>query len=151
MATVNIRLDKYRTRKQTKLINMLNDKSVQRQVNTYIKDAITPYVPMRSGALRRSAIVTHSSITWGRGLPYAKYQYEGVAYKPSLPITESGSLVDFYSIPGRQKYRSTQKLQYSVPGTRDHWDEAFKGFVRLRTNQQITRYLKAECKRRGLR
>ena len=72
MATVNIRLDKYRTRKQTKLINMLNDKSVQKQVNTYIKDAITPYVPMRSGALRRSAIVTHNSITWGRGLPYAK-------------------------------------------------------------------------------
>ncbi len=153
MATVNIQLGKYRTNKQIKLINMLNDKSVQKQINTYIKDAITPFVPMQSGALRRSAIVTPNSITWGRGLPYARYQYEGFVYKPNLVASANGGFGEtfFYSIPGRRKIKSNQKIVYHTPGTRDHWDESFKGFVRLKTNQQITRYLKAECKRRGLR
>lgn len=161
MSTIKISTENFRTTKQQKLIAMLNDKAVQKEANKYIKDAITPFVPMKSGALRRSAIVTHKSISWGRGLKYAHYQYMGEVYGPNLPIVRNGTIIGWYSIPGSQKHPTGRELGipgewmgwkfgYTTPGTKHHWDNAFKYQVKMKANQEITRYLKRECKRRGL-
>lgn len=160
-STINIQLDTYRTDKQRELLKMLNDKAVQKQVNTYIKDAINPFVPMKSGALRRSARVTHKSITWGQGLKYAHYQYMGEVYGPNFPIIKGGLIVGWYSKKGMKKYPTGRELGvsgewlgwrfgYTTQGTQHHWDKAFTYQVKQKTNLDITRFLKRECKRRGL-
>ena len=161
-ATVNIQLERFRTDKQQELPKLLNDKKVQKQVNVYIKDAINEFVPMKSGALRRSAVATHKSITWGRGLKYARYQYYGEVYGPNYPITRGGTIIGWYSKPGVKKHPTGRELGvpgmwrgwrfgYTTPGTHHHWDNEFKYQVKLKTNQEITRYLKRECKERGLK
>ena len=160
-ATVKVEVQKFRTRKQEELLKMLEDKQVRKHINTLVKDAINPFVPMKSGALRRSAIVTHLSITWGRGLKYAGYQYRGEVYGPNYPIVRSGTIIGWYSKPGVRKHPTGRELGlpgewkgwkfgYTTPGTKHHWDSKFSHDVKLRTNQSITRYLKSECKRRGL-
>lgn len=176
-ATVKVEVQKFRTRKQEELLKMLEDKQVRKHINTLVKDAINPFVPMKSGALRRSAIVTHLSITWGRGLKYGGYQYRGEVYGPNFPIAINGSpawrsprgegskhptgrkigayngtvqLYPKYQIGNRVDGPLTYKLGYTTPGTKHHWDSKFSHDVKLRTNQNITRYLKSECKRRGL-
>lgn len=178
MATVNIQVAKFRTKKQDKLIALLQDKSVQKEVNEKIKDAINDFVPMKSGALRRSALVTHKSITWGRGLKYARYQYGGEVYGPNFPGAINGNPA-WKSSPGegskyptgreigafngvinlrprwqegepRVKGTLPYKFGYTTPGTHHHWDEYFTYGPKMKVNQEITRMLKAECKRRGL-
>lgn len=160
-STVNIQVSKFQTKKQQKLIAMLNDKKVLKDVNTVIKDAINEFVPMKSGALRRSAIVTHKSITWGRGLPYAHYQYQGEVYGPNHPIVSGGRIIGWYSTPGMTKYPTGRELGvpgewmgwkfgYTTSGTHHHWDEYFKYGPKMKANLEITRMLKRECKRRGL-
>ena len=160
-ATIKIEVQKFRTTKQEELLKLLNDKQVRKQINTLIKDAINPFVPMKSGALRRSAIVTHLSITWGRGLKYGRYQYYGEVYGPNYPIVRDGAIVGWYSKPGVKKHPTGRELGvpgewrgwrfgYTTPGTQHHWDKKFTYEVKLKTNQEITRYLKKECKKRGL-
>lgn len=162
MATVKIEVSKFRTKRQQELLKMLNDPKVQKQVNTYIADAITPFVPMKSGRLRRSRIVGPKSISWGRGLKYAHYQYAGEVYGPNFPIIKGGNIVGWYSTPGMKKHPTGRELGipgewmgwtfgYTTPGTQHHWDKAFTYQVKLKTNQEVTRYLKRECKRRGLK
>lgn len=148
-STVSIQVEQFRTDKQRKLLNMLNDNAVRKEVNTMIKNAINDYVPLKDGKLRR-AIVTHKSITWGRGIAYAHYQYAGQVYGPNIPVIKNGEIVRWVSPPGKKKYPTGRRLRYATPGTQDHWDEAFKGPVKMRTNQEITRYLKRLCKERGL-
>lgn len=162
MATVKIEVDKFRTKRQQQLLKMLNDPKVQKQVNRYIADAITPFVPKKSGKLRRSVIVGPKSISWGRGLKYAHYQYEGEVYGPNHPIVKRGTIVGWYSTPGMQKHPTGRELGvpgewmgwkfgYTTPGTQHHWDRAFTYQAKLKANQEITRYLKRECKSRGLK
>lgn len=161
MPTVNISVEGFRTKKQQKLIALLNDKSVQKDANIIIKDAINKFVPMKSGALRRSAVVTHKSITWGRNLKYARYQYGGEVYGPNFPIMSGGKIVGWYSRPGVKKHPTGRELGvpgewlgwkfgYTTPGTHHHWDQHFKYLSKLKANIQITRMLKKECKARGL-
>ena len=162
MPTIKIEVEQFRTTKQRKLLEMLGDKNVQKQINTRIKDAINEFVPMKTGALRRSAIVTHNSISWGRGLPYARYQYYGEVYGPNLPIVRGGTIVGWYSIPGMKKQPTGRELGvpgewmgwkfgYTTPNTHHHWDKYFTYLPKMRPNLEITRFLKAECKRRGLK
>lgn len=181
MPTVKIELERFRTKRQQQLLKMLNDPKVQKQVNRYIADAITPFVPKKGGKLRRSVIVGPKSISWGRGLKYAHYQYEGEVYGPNYPIVQGGTLAGFfraggrrypifnggtitgwYSIPGMTKHPTGRELGvpgewrgwkfgYTTSGTRHHWDRAFTYQVKLKANQEITRYLKRECKSRGLK
>ena len=177
-STAIINVQKFRTKKQEKLLTLLNDKQVRKTVNVYIKDAINPYVPMKSGALRDSAYVTPYSIVWGRGLKYGGYQYRGVIYGPNLPIAINGSpawrsrkgikkhptermIGDFTGVLdlkplwqiGEPKVDGSlsYKFGYTTPKTTHHWDTKFRYFVKLKTNLEITRYLKRECKRRGLK
>lgn len=158
---VTIEVTKFRTKKQEKLLEMLNDDNVREHVNTVIKDGINKFVPMKSGALRASAKVTPTTISWGSGLEYARYQYGGEVYGPNHPIIRQNRIVGWYSTPGVQKHPTGRELGvpgewmgwkfgYTTKGTHHHWDQYFRYLPKLKANIEITRYLKKECKRRGL-
>ena len=164
---VRIFLSRFRTEKQKALLKMLNDKKVQKEANTILKNYINHFVPKASGALRNSADVTYESISWGKGLPYARYQYKGQIYGKNYPIIRGGRIVGWYSKPGVPKYPTGRMMQpyrgkaseymgwpfgYNEPGTEHHWDVKFKkdSGWKARANRDVTAYLKAECKRRGL-
>lgn len=180
MPTVNIQLDKFRTKKQQKLIAMLKDKNVLKEANKIILDEINNFVPLgETGKLRKSAIVTHKSITWGRNIKYARYQYGGIVYGPNFPGAINGEPVwrspkgegskyptgreigayngVVYLRPKWQKGEPTvdgllpYKLGYTTQGTHHHWDEYFKYGPKQKANLEITRMLRQECKNRGLK
>lgn len=157
--SVTIDVERFRTKKQQKLLAMLNDDNVRANINLRIKNDINKYVPKKSGKLRKSARVTPDSITWST--PYARYQYYGEVYGPNHPIMHRGVIVGWYSTPGMAKtptgrelgvpgYWKGWRFGYTTHGTHHHWDEYFQMYVKMKTNQKITRYLKRECKRRGL-
>lgn len=159
---VTIDVERFRTKKQQKLLQMLNDKQVRTEINTRIKDAINPFVPKKTGALRNSARVTSNMIVWGEGLNYARYQYGGEVYGPNHPIVKGGKIVGWYSTPGKRKYPTGRELGipgswkgwkfgYTTKGTHHHWDKYFRYLPKLKANIEITRYLKRECKKRGLK
>ena len=115
MDTIKLEVERFRTKKQQQLFKMLNDKTIRKEVNKLIKDAINPFVPMKSGALRRSAIVTHKSISWGRGLEYARYQYGGQVYGPNYPGIEEGGEPGWRSPKGKGSKHPTGR-ELGVPG-----------------------------------
>ena len=162
MATVKFRAEITYTRKQQELLDMLSDKSVKLEINKRIANALNFFVPMQSGALRESVHVGPDIISWGRGLPYARYQYEGEVYGPNRPITSGKRIVGWYTKPGTEKYPTGRELGvrgewkgwifgYTTPYTQHHWTDAYEYQVKNQTNQEITQYLKRECKARGLR
>lgn len=174
--TIQISMEQFRTDRQQKLLKLLEDKTVQKQCNDILKNFINYFVPMKSGALRRSAIATPNLIYWGRKLPYARYQYGGQVYGPNLPGAINGTpawrsgtpkhptgreLGKFYGelslFPVWQKGKHVKgpliyEFGYSEPGTGHHWDKKFSKDRRWKAqaNREITRYIKKECKNRGL-
>lgn len=153
-ATVTIRLTDFRTDKQRKLLKILNDKQVRKNCNIMIRDAITPFIPMKSGKLRRSAAVFPDSIRWGNGIPYGRYQYYGRVYAPNYLVVRDGERV-WRTPKGMKKYPTNRELGvpgeymgmrfgYTTPGTQHHWDKAFTGELKRKTNMKITNYLKSE-------
>lgn len=161
MATIKVDAKYVYSRRAQELINLLDDRNVKIHVNQMIADAIEPYVPMDTGRLRRSLYVGPNVISWGRGLNYAYYQHEGEVYGVNVPITSRGTIVGWYSRPGVEKQPTGRELGvpgewhgwhfgYTTPGTQHHWTEVYKQQLKSDVNREITRYLKAECKRRGL-
>ena len=152
------------SQKMAKLLDMLNDDSVKKEVNTLVGEALTPYVPMETGALRRSFRAFPEYLSWGTGLQKdrAHYQYMGVVYGPNRPITKHGVVVGWYTPQGATKYPTTRSLGvyhewkgwtfgYTTPGTQSQWVMKYTEPAIKRTiNMQATRYLKKECKNRGL-
>ena len=158
---VRIYLSRFRTEKQKELLKLLNDKKLQTEVNTIIGKEINVFVPKKRGALRRSMTATPETISWGKGLPYARYQYNGQVYGPNFPIIKGGRIVAWRSRKGMKKYPTGREL--GVPGvwkgwkfgytksqSHHHWDRYFTYKPKQRANLKITRILKRECKRRGL-
>lgn len=176
MPTVQIKVEQFSTKKQQQLLKMLNDKAVRKQCNEILKNYINYFVPMKNGALRRSAVATPNMIYWGRKVPYARYQYEGEVYGPNLPGAINGSpawkskapkhptgrkLGEFFGElqlrPVWQEGKEvegllTYEFGYSEPGTGHHWDKLFNKDRRFKAqaNRDITHYLKTECRDRGL-
>lgn len=172
---VGISVERFRTKKQQKLLGIINDDEFRIASNTYIKNAINKFVPMKTGALRNSAKVTPDSIIWGEGLKYGHYQYAGEVYGPNLPGVIDGGPA-WRSRRGVQKHPTGRELGkrglailhpvwgskplptfmvytfgYTTAGTHHHWDTYFKYQSKLRANLEITRMLKRECKKRGLK
>ena len=174
---VTVDVSHFRTKKQQQLLAMLNDKGVKTKCNEMILKTINDFVPMKTGALRKSGRATSEFIIWGEGLEYARYQYGGEVYGPNLPGLENGSpawrsrkgkpkhpMGRELGVPGfallRPKWQKggqpysglvLYKFGYTTPGTHHHWDRYFTYAPKMKTNLEITRYLKAECKRRGLK
>lgn len=90
---------------------------------------MTPYVPMQTGVLAKSALL-NTVIGSGKivyATPYARYLYYGEKYAPSYPITKDGELIGFFSPP--QKYPTGLPLQYSKtfhPLAGAYWFERMK-------------------------
>lgn len=182
MPTIQLKAEIKYSRKMDKLVKLLNDKEVKTNVNQFIADAIQPYVPKKSGKLRRSLYVGPNVISWGRGLAYAHYQFEGEVYGPNYPGIESKGKPGWRSAKikhpmGRKlgefngilmlhpKWQVAEngeyirpksfellpyKFGYTTEGTRHHWTEVYQWKLKSDTNKKITRYLKQECKKRGL-
>lgn len=176
MATSGIYINslEYSTKKQRELIRMLRyDRKVRLHINGIIAKEVQDYVPMKKGGLRRSIRITERGITWGSGIPYAHYQFAGKIYDVNKAKIrgkgENARIVGWYSPKGVQKTNSGRELGapresllgwkfgYTTPGTTHHWTRVYTGKsqtgfnpVKMKVNAEITRYLKDECKARGL-
>lgn len=169
ISVIEVDITGFRTKKQKALIELLQDKRVQKQANEILAKYVNHFVPMRNGDLRRSAKATADTISWGEGLskPYAIYQYNGQIFGPNFPIIRGGRIVGWYSRRGEKKHPTGRMMGpyrmgnswlgydfgYTTPGTGHHWDEKFNKSIRWKAQAgiEITRFLKKECKRRGLK
>ena len=152
------------------LLDMLsNDPTVLTHINQIIGTALNQFVPMQTGVLRESMYADSIGVHWNT--PYAHYQYEGEVYGINFPIRVDKTIIGWRSKPGVRKSPTGRELGvpgvlddwtfgYSTPGTMHHWDAPYTGrqwgrvqagqsAIKADTNQKITAYLKAECKRRG--
>lgn len=97
---------------------------VQKAVDAAVIRECFPYVPFDEGILAGSAN-TATEIGSGEVVydtPYARYQYYGEVYGPSIPIVENGAIIGYWSPP--EKYPTGRKLQYSPehnPLAGSHW------------------------------
>ena len=161
MSVVSISTKDLPSKKTIELLKLLNDPDMYLEVNKIIAEAIKPYVPKKTGALQQSVVITPKEISWGVGLDYAHYQYEGVVYGKNYPITKDGNIVGWYS--KGTKSPTTRELGgyfkgswkgwffgYSSGGSVKQWTKIYEWQLKRETNVKITRMLKAECKRRGL-
>lgn len=171
---IEIDISQLRSKKLAEYEAMLNDDAVRIHINQTIVKAIEPYVPMKTGALRRSVRVYPDYVSWGSRLwqrrSRAPYQYMGLVKGPNIPIFKKGSrrkgmvpkIIGWYSPRGGIKHYTGDRLGekpgiwkgwtfgYTTPGTQGQWLTAYKGPLRIKTNKQLAWYLKKECKRRGL-
>lgn len=160
------------TKLQQKLLDLIDDQEVLLGVTKLVADRTNKYVPMQSGALRESMNVEPGRITWGEGLEYGHYQYEGVVYGLNKPLTirftddanigEANVLITGWKTPaGMVKYPTDRELGvpgeylgwtfgYSTPGTHHHWIDEMMTNERRSLMNQITAYLKREAKKRNL-
>lgn len=155
--------------------NMLDDQETRKIINYFIGSEINRFVPKKSGQLRSSMKVYPDKITWGEGLPYAQYQFGGQVYGPNIPGAINGEpawkspskkyptgreIGSFKGViplkPLWQKGNKTvkgflpYKFGYTTPKTQHHWTDVYQGKLKSDTNKRITKYLKDECKMRGL-
>ena len=141
--------------------DMLDDSETRTIINYFIGSEINRFVPKESGQLRASMKVYPDKITWGEGLPYAQYQFGGIVYAPNYPIMSKNKIIGWYSKPGMKKYPTGRELGvpgewkgwrfgYTTPNTQHHWTDVYQGKLKSDTNKRITKYLKDECKMRGL-
>lgn len=162
MATGDISMDvdsSYSRGTWTNLKKLLDDSEIRITINQIIGDAINQYVPSNTGTLRQSMTVYPDRVTWGEGIEYARYQYNGEVYGRNIPITKGGVVVGWFSrgpryptgrelgVPGEWKGWT---FGYTTQGTQHHWLDAYRGQVKSNTNRYITNFLKRECKARGL-
>lgn len=168
---VEISVDNFSpTKLQQKLLKLIDDDEVKIGVNKIIGERANNYVPMKTGALRESMQVTPDAISWGSGLEYGHYQYEGVVYGLNKPLTiqftddQNGTnvMITGWKTPaGMVKYPTDRELGvpgeymgwtfgYTTPGTRHHWIDEMMTHDRRGMMNQITAYLKREAKKRNL-
>lgn len=159
---VNMTVDSSYSRNTWKYLKtLLDDQQVRIKINEMIGKAINPHVPRKSGALQDSMEIFPDRIVWGRGLPYAQYQYGGQVYGPNYPIMRNGIIVGWFSRKGVKKHPTGRELGvpgewrgwkfgYTTPGTAHHWIDVYQWNLRSKTNKEITNFLKRECKARGL-
>lgn len=171
---IEIDISSLRSKKLAEYEAMLNDDNVRIHINRTIVQAIEPFVPMKTGALRRSVRVYPDYVSWGSRLwqkrTRAHYQYLGVVMGPNIPIFKTGTrkkgmvpkIIGWYSPRGKAKHYTNRdigsfngiwagwKFGYTTPGTQSQWLTAYKGPLRIKTNKQLAWYLRKECKKRGL-
>lgn len=148
------------TKLQQKLLDIINDNSVKRGINQIVGEYANNYVPMNTGSLRDSMEVDSEKISWGRGLKYARYQYNGEVFGPNIPIVKQGEIVGWFSRPGQEKQPTGRELGipgewrgwkfgYSTPGTKHHWIDEMLSNERRSMQMRITNYLKWEAKKKN--
>lgn len=146
---------------QERLLKLINDKEVMRDAHRLLGEVCNPYVPNKSGELRKSMKAYPKSVRWET--PYAHYQYMGEVYGPNHPIIRKGIIVGWYSTPGMKKRPTGRELGvpgewmgwkfgYTTQGTKHHWfDEAMKNGGKRNYSRAVTELLKKKAKSLGLK
>lgn len=157
-----------KTKLQQKLSYVLENKETGRAVHQVLLDMVTPYVPMKSGALRESAVVYPKSVRWTAD--YARYQYGGEVYGPNYVGWTSPSTWEWRSaktkvpmgrelgVPGsallqprfgRQFNKSPiqVKFGYTTAGTAHHWAEKMLQEKSRGFNIRVTNILKKRARK----
>ena len=96
--------------------------------NETLADKYTAKVQHGAAVTKYSWKVTGKNVTSNM----ARYLYEGLVYRPNIPVFESydedgkgvGDPIKWYSIPKKCKHITKDKIKY--PGGTDHWDKQIK-------------------------
>ena len=93
--------------KYVKAFKKLQKPEVLEDLGNKVKPVFNQYVPKKDGHLRRSCEVKVAkgmmALQWGKGLPYAHYQYEGVIYDFNHVYFRNGIVAGWYSSPAPKK------------------------------------------------
>lgn len=88
----------------------LGKPQVMQTVGEMMRDYFNQFVPMRTGALRKSVRYRVSygyvGLSWGNTkntAKYAQYQYGGVVYKNNFPVFKDGNFIGWRSKSGALK------------------------------------------------
>lgn len=173
MAEIKISVEDRLSYRSEQLIRRLGNERVRKQCCQFIGNALIPYVPMKTGALRSSMKVYPDKITWGedKATAYARYQYGGYIYAPNFAqyaLNPSTGKRDYNHITGwlspqgeGSKYMTNRRIGsrsgywrgwlfgYSTPGTTYEWKKMYKEQLKLETNKKITAYMKSVLRSRG--
>lgn len=103
------------------------DEALMLHAHSRFAQYCAPYVPMESGTLSQTTHITPDYVEWTQ--EYAHYMYMGEIYGPNIPIKDNatGTIVGYFSPPGKQKHPTGRKLTYSNelhPQATDHWGDA---------------------------
>lgn len=155
------------TNLQQKLSYVLENKETGRGVHQILLDMVTPYVPMKSSALRESAVVYPKFVRWTTD--YARYQYYGEVYGPNFVGWTSPATWEWRSasvkyptgrelgIPGTALLKPRFGLQYNkspiqvrfgytTQGTAHHWGEKMMQEKSRGFTIRVTNLLKKRAK-----
>ena len=126
--SIEVKDDSVLLRLQTKIDNISDNEQVMTECHNIMASYMEPYVPMKTGILSHSAIVTSQYVRYGgASAPYAHYMFEGVVYGPNIPIYENGVITGWFSPPGQKKHPTGAMLSYSGEGhplATHHWHKA---------------------------
>ena len=157
---VNVSTEGFYSGRTRQLLQLLNDPNMYLEANKIIAEAIKPYIPKDTGALQDSVVITPKEIIWGVGLSYAHYQYMGVVYEKNYPITKNGVIVGWYSKGSKTPSMRTMGhfkgswkgwfFGYTNGASVSQWTKMYEWQLKSQTNLEITKMLKAECRKRGL-
>ena len=117
--------DKVLVKLQTKLEGLNDNKQVKLAVHQQFRLRLLPYEPMRIGIMSERVAVTEDYLHYLS--PQSHYMHEGVVYGPNIPIFEDGVIVGYFSLPGRKKQPTGEKLKYFTdkhPKATHHWEQA---------------------------
>ena len=96
------------------------------QLHNALARYLNPYVPMQTGTLSQSTIISPDRVTYTQ--PYAHYQYSGIVYGPNIPVFENGMITGWFSPPGKGTKQPTGRpIHYSTelhPLATHHWEQA---------------------------
>jgi len=99
---------------QDKIQSLLDDVAMT-EIHKALADIVEPYSPINPTRIDENGVTYE--------YPYAHYMYEGIVYKPNIPIVKEGEVVGWFSPPNQKKTPSDQPMQYSKPLASRHWDE----------------------------
>lgn len=119
---------------------MFDEPEMRTRINYFILDAIQPYVPKKSGELRRSRRVYPDKITWGEGVPYAHYQFAGEVWGPNYPGIEGDGSPGWRSPRGTgSKYPTGRELGAfnGILMLSPKWQVAEGGYVRPKSFERL--------------
>lgn len=127
---------------ERKFKKLVNDPVTRRGINQIIVNMSERYVPVDTGALRKSVQFGPSQIKWTA--PYARYLYYGEVYGPNIPIIVFNTVLGFWS--PKKKYPTGRDMKYHSPGTGSRWVERMMRNRRQGFKTELTKYMKQRAK-----
>lgn len=135
---------------QTKFAHLADNEDVGLLVHNALAKELNPYVPMQTGTLAQTVIITPKYVEYTQ--PYAHYQYTGLVYGPNIPIKENGVITGWFSIPGQKKHPTGAAIHYSTelhPLATHHWEKAMMRDRAAEFTKEVERIIKWYLKRSG--